>query len=634
MCGLAGIFQYDPNEQVAESALRAMAQRMIHRGPDDEGVFRERNVGFAFRRLAIIDLTPNGHQPMSSADGSISVVVNGEIYNFPELRAELVKAGYQFRGNSDTEVLLNAYHHYGDACVEKLNGMFAFAIWDARQGSVLLGRDRLGKKPLYFSDNGRSMVFASEMKAIFAIPGIPRDINRSAVDEYFAFGYVGGNRTIYSTVRQLEPASVMKITTGGTTVRKYWKPEPRVMPGLTEDDAASSVKQLLEDAVRIRLMSDVPIGAFLSGGIDSSLVVALMSKLSSRPVRTFSVGFHEEEFNEADEARVVARFLGTHHSEEIVDPDYAGLIEPILLTFDQPFGDSSALPTYIVSKMTRKHVTVALSGDGGDEIFGGYDLYSIAMRERRFDAIPSLGKRLLHAFASIYPETLRGGNVLRRASLTGIERRYVDRFQIMNGNERACLLTPAVREGLDPELVFDTRLSQFSSTRDCDPLLRLQLNDLYHYLPHDILVKVDRMSMLNSLESRAPFLDYRVVELGLGLPSALKLKAGVGKHILRKIVEDMLPPEVSRRPKRGFAIPLKRWFMKDLRDFAHDRIFSRAMIESGIIDVAYAEKLFNLHLHGLRDKSRALWLLLAFAIWLDGENSPAAGTTSWTSTGS
>ena len=629
MCGFAGIFNYGSPDPVSRDVLKRMADSIVHRGPDDEGYLTLDNVGLAFRRLSIIDLSMLGHQPMSTPEGDVWVVFNGEIYNFREIRRDLISRGVQFRSQSDTEVLLHAYRQFGTRCVEMFNGMFAFALWDVNRSQLMLSRDRLGKKPLYYADDGMRLVFGSEIKALLAAPGVSRDVSAAAVEEYFTFGYVGGGETIYRSVKQVPPASTLCLAPQSRELRQYWSPSPRMVSPLDATEAALRVEQTLEDAVRIRLESDVPLGAFLSGGIDSSLVVAMMARTSSRPVQTFTIGFKEDSFNEAGEARVVAQYLGTRHSEEVIDPDYAGLIDAILTDFDEPFGDSSALPTYVVSKMTRRHVTVVLSGDGGDEVFGGYDLHRIAHTEASFDHLPSFVRTVCARASEVYPESWRGGNMLRRASLKGMAARYVDRFQLMNAAERSRILRYGWKQsetGIDP---CASRLEQFSRTTALASLTRLQLSDMLFYLPDDILVKVDRMSMLNSLETRAPFLDYRLVELGLDLPMEMKIQNGVGKKILRDLTHKLLPAEVSLRPKRGFAIPLARWFREDLRDYARDMVFSRAMRDSGFLDLTYAEQLFKIHERGMRDVSRALWLLLAFSVWVK-----ASGATAGTSSGS
>jgi asparagine synthase (glutamine-hydrolysing) len=623
MCGFAGIFNYGSPDAVSRDVLKQMADTIVHRGPDDEGFVVLGNVGLAFRRLSIIDLSMLGHQPMSTPERDVWIVFNGEIYNFREIRRDLISRGVQFRSQSDTEVFLHAYREFGSRCVEMFNGMFAFALWDVKRSQLLLGRDRLGKKPLYYTDNGSRLVFGSEIKAILAAPDVSREVSPAAVEEYFTFGYVGAGETIYRSVKRVPPASTLCLAPQKRELQRYWSPSSRMVSPLDATEAALRVEQTLEDAVRIRLESDVPLGAFLSGGIDSSLVVAMMARTSSRPVQTFTIGFKDDGFNEADEARVVAHYLGTSHSEEVIDPDYAGLIETILTDFDEPFGDSSALPTFVVSKMTRRHVTVVLSGDGGDEVFGGYDLHRIAHREASFDLLPSFARSACARVSAVYPESWRGGNMLRRASLKGMADRYVDRFQLMNAAERSRLLRHGWRQsetGINP---CASRLEQFSRTTELASLTRLQLNDMLFYLPDDILVKVDRMSMLNSLETRAPFLDHRVVELGLGLPMEMKLQDGVGKKILRDLTRKLLPPEVSLRPKRGFAIPLARWFREDLREYARDMVFSGTMRDSGFLDLTYADQLFKIHEKGMRDVSRALWLMLAFSVWVKASGANA-----------
>ena len=621
MCGIAGIVNYQKQTPVDRALLHRMAASLIHRGPDDEGYFAEGYVGFAFRRLAILDLSPTGHQPMATTDGSVWIIFNGEIYNFRELHEDLQRHGYKFRGTSDTEVLVNAYHFYGETFLQKLNGMFAIALWDIDKQRLMLARDRMGKKPLYVADNGERVVFASEMKAIFQVPDFTADIDVQAIDEYFAFGYVSGERTIYGNVKQILPGSFAHFEPGSKKSAAYYHIKASATTPSSEGEAIEQVSVLLEDAVRIRMVSEVPLGAYLSGGIDSSLVVSTMARLSSLPVKTFSIGFPDAEFDETADARVVAKYLGTEHHEEIVTPDYASLMHDILSDFDQPFGDSSALPTYVVSKLTRQHITVALTGDGGDEVFGGYALYDIGLRERKLDRIPRVMKSLLRSASNVYPDYLRGGNLLRRASLLGFAERYVDRFQLMNEKERGQVLLQSFRGELSQSEVLRNRASLFPDLEEEDPLRSMQYFDMLSYLPDDILAKVDRMSMLNSLETRSPFLDYRLVEFGLGLPQRLKYRNGSGKFLLRRLTASTLPAEVANRPKRGFSVPLRRWFRNELKSYVHDVIFSQAMRESGMINMDYASRVFAIHQAGLRDMSVPLWLLVAFAVWLETSTS-------------
>jgi asparagine synthase (glutamine-hydrolysing) len=617
MCGIAGVLFADRSRPVQPAVVEAMAASMTHRGPDDAGCYCDQNLGLGFRRLAIIDLTPMGHQPMSNPEGSVWVVFNGEIYNFQELRAGLQSHGSTFRGRSDTEVIIRTYERYGEAGLEQFNGMFALALWDARERKLLLARDRVGKKPLYYYVDDERLLFASEIKGILTVPGVDTSLDVEAVEEYFSFGFISGERTIYRRIRQVAPGHLLIARDGKVAHRRFWQLRVGEPLAITEKEACTRLRELLEDAVRIRMVSDVPLGAFLSGGLDSSAVVALMTRVATERVRTFSIGFREAKFDETRHARKVAEALGTIHVEEVVDPDYRDVVETVLSDFDEPFGDSSALPTYVVSRLTRGHVTVALSGDGGDEVFAGYDLHAIALREQVFDRLPRSAKAGLGRFASVYPEWLRGGNMLRRAALADPLARYISRFELVSDGERQQLYSSDMRRRIGSYRGALEKLRFFAETPGLDLLTRLQHNDFCHYLPDDILVKVDRMSMLNSLETRSPLLDHRVVEFVFQLPPNFKIRNGIRKSILREVVKDLLPPSILERGKQGFAVPVAAWFRNELREFAADHIFSARMREAGLFDMDYARKLISLHQSGMRDMSRHLWLLLAFSVWLN-----------------
>ena len=621
MCGIAGLLQVD-GRPVDERLLSAMTEVLAHRGPDGQGILVNGPAGFGHRRLAIIDLV-TGDQPMSSADGSLSLIFNGEIYNYRELRRELEARGLTFRTASDTEVLLRSYEAYGVECLRHLRGMFAFALWDGARRRLLLARDRVGIKPMVYAWDGRRLLFGSEIKALLQDPSVPRDLDWDALRDYLVFHYVPSPRTIFQSVRKVPPGSYLLLDEGREpVVRRYW--DLRFYPAeRREEEWREGLRWHLQDAVRSHMVSDVPIGAFLSGGVDSGSVVALMAKASTAPIRTFSIGFDEAAFDELAYARLVARRYGTDHCEFVVKPDALEVMPRLAWQLDEPFADSSALPTYYVAKITREHVTVALSGDGGDENFAGYRRYAAALRRHEgLDGFPGVvGRTAARLAASALPATARGQGYLELLGAAPIDR-YFRMVTYQRDASLAALLTGEARaraggradQGEFRRLAAESGAPDYVST--------LQYLDVRTYLPGDILAKVDWTSMLVSLEARVPLLDHVLMEYVATMPSGLKLAAGAGKAIFKRAMGDALPPDVLTRRKMGFGVPLGSWFRNELRDYARDTLLGARARQRGLFAPAAVEGLLDEHARGRRDLSASLWALVMFEEWarrwLDG----------------
>ncbi|HVM48064.1 MAG TPA: asparagine synthase (glutamine-hydrolyzing) [Candidatus Acidoferrum sp.] len=621
MCGIAGIVQ--TTGPVDQEALRRMTSTLRHRGPDDEDYhLSERGgtaVGMGFRRLAIIDLQ-GGRQPMCNEDGSLWIVCNGELYNYQELRRELEAKGHQFRTHCDVETLLHLYEEKGTDCVSAVNGMFAAAIWDSGNQTLFLARDRLGKKPLYYRATATQLLFGSEVKALLQHPDCPRELDPRSLSKYLAYEYVPSPHCIFKGVNKLPPGHSLTWRQGDIRVQRYWDvkfPEPLHR---SEAEIAEELRARLKEAVRLRLISDVPLGVFLSGGIDSSSVVAMMAELRpAAQIKTFAIGFEEASFDESRYARRVAEFFGTEHHEEVLQsrvlldllPDVAGLL-------DEPFADASVIPTYLLSRFTRRHVTVALGGDGGDELFAGYPTFA-AHRLARFYRLPgAVHKRLVLPLANLLPVSTENFSLDFKVKrfLRGARESAGIRDQMWLGSftpaEQAELLAgtaPAVDDYEDVARV----------EKDCasrDPLQRLIYQYCKLYLPEDILVKVDRASMACSLEARAPFLDYTFVEFANSIPSRLKLKGFKGKYILKQAMQGKLPTEILARGKKGFGIPIAKWFRNGLRELVADTLSPSRIKQQGIFNPRTVERLLSEHLQGTRDNRKQLWTLLLFELWV------------------
>jgi asparagine synthase (glutamine-hydrolysing) len=607
MCGIAGYAGWRRSKDECAATLSTMCTAIRHRGPNDEGHHVGDGVGLGMRRLSVIDVA-GGSQPISNEAGTVHVVFNGEIYNHHALRSRLSTA-HTFRSRTDTEVLVHLYEELGSDLVQQLRGMFAFAIWDDRAKRLTIARDRLGIKPLYYWTTSDGVAFASELRSLLALDDFPREIDRDAVDEYLAFGYVPDPACIFKGVRKLPPGHLLTWDAErGIEITRYWSAVRPETPVSDEREVVEELRRLISDAVGSHLESDVPLGAFLSGGIDSSTVVAQMKQLTSSGVETFSIGFEEEEFNEAPHAARVARALGTKHTELIVRPDADAMIEQVARTYDEPFGDPSALPTMLVCDLARQQVTVALSGDGGDELFGGYTRY--ADLEGRQALRSTLARRAVHALGRSLPHAAYGRNRLLDLS-RGRRGRYAATVaQPLSAQEGGVLLDAPAR--LDLDRILDR---WFDEAPDRDFITQMTLVDIASYLPGDILTKVDRASMSVSLEARVPLLDHPLVEFAVGLPGRLKRRDGTGKWVLREAIRGLVPDSVFEQPKRGFAVPLAKWLRTDL---AH-RLETLSRPDRPVyayVDHGSVARLIGEHRSGRRDHSHMLWRVLVLDLWL------------------
>jgi asparagine synthase (glutamine-hydrolysing) len=619
MCGIAG--HVGP---VAPELLPSMLALLKHRGPDDSGIHEAGDVGLGMTRLAIIDLV-TGRQPMSDATGRYWIVFNGEIYNFRQLRAELMTVGRRFQTRSDTEVILHAYAVHGEACVERLAGMFAFAIWDDAERRLFLARDRLGKKPLYYWHRDRLFLFASEPKALLCHPAVARSLDWAALHHYLAFGYTPATRSIFDSIQKLPPAHTAHVVNGRLTQRRYWQlpaAAPSPGPDAGRDESAAAVREGLREAVRLRLESDVPLGVFLSGGVDSSAVVASMREVTSGRIATFSVGFGRAAptYDELPYARLVARRFATDHHEEILEPDVRALLPDMVRAFDEPFGDSSAIPTYVVAQATARHVKVALSGIGGDEAFAGYPRY-LGLRVSALHArLPRWLRHASRALAGRWPDSASSRNWADWARRFTAEpdaapgARYVGWTRFFGDEALAALATPALAAHLGPAV--DARQREaFASGRPGDPVDGAFRVDLATYLPDDLLAMADRMSMAHSLEVRAPFCDHRIIEQSLRLPSSAKMPGGRLKGLLKAAFAGVLPREVLAHRKQGFMIPLGDWLRRDLRPTLDDLLAPDCVRARGLFDADAVETLKREHLSGTRTHADRLWTLMMLELW-------------------
>jgi asparagine synthase (glutamine-hydrolysing) len=565
VCGIYGAFSTDAQRPIQADLLDRSAHVLAHRGPDGGGRHLAGPFGMGMRRLSIIDLA-GGDQPISNEDGSVWVVFNGEIYNYRELTADLIARGHRFATSSDTEVVVHLYEEYGERCVEPLRGMFAFAIWDQPRQELLLGRDRLGIKPLYYAATPDGFVFGSELKALVQSPWLRPRLDRRGLAAYLEYGYVPDPLSILEGVAKVPPGHTITVRSGRpASPRRYWQATTYFKPAVTpesETQAAEDLWRKLEDAVRFHMVSDVPVGAFLSGGVDSSAVVSIMTRLSGRPIKTFSVGFQEDRYNELPHARKVAEVYGTEHHELLVEPNDLKVLDELLSSFDEPFADSSAIPTYLVSRLARQHVKVVLSGDGGDELFAGYDRYVVDHRRRHLGLFGDLGFGApLRALSAILP--VGGGkNTLRNLSLPRLQR-YIHAISLFPRQ--------ALRDVMADGEVARVDIASLANL-DLDALSQLQDLDLKTYLPGDILTKVDRMSMANSLEARVPLLDHPLVEFACALPPDFRLRGGKTKHLLKRALAGRVPADVLTRPKQGFAVPLESWFSGSIPGFFRDEL--------------------------------------------------------------
>lgn len=630
MCGIAGILTQ--TERAHWPALQSMIEAQAHRGPDAWGIWsadpaRSSRCALGHRRLSIIDLSAAGRQPMANADGSLQITFNGEIYNFQQLRRELESLGHRFRTRTDTETILYAYEQWGVECVKHLRGMFALAIWDARRVRLFLARDRVGKKPLVYTQCGERFLFASELQGLLADREVPRTLNLAAMDAYLSYGYIPAPQTAYQGIYKLPPAHwlTVELTPNGLQQRleRYWSLAYHPKLSLAAAEAEEQLRERLTEAVRLRMISDVPLGAFLSGGIDSSIVVGLMAQLSSQPVKTFSIGFAEAAFNETEHARRIADKWQTEHHEFIVAPNALEILPKLVRHYGEPYADSSAVPTYYVSQLTRQHVTVALNGDGGDESFAGYERYLGNRVAEKLHAIPGAawaGKQL----SRIIPDSIDPKNRLRtvrrflNVAAQPMDERYTRWLSFFHVETKAALYSRefsaqlhGTRDGYLPGL-FASLPREYGAF---DPIDAAMAVDVQSYLPFDLLVKVDITSMANSLEARSPFLDHEVMELAARLPVTLKAPGKDLKALLKRTFADLLPPANVNRRKMGFGVPVGVWFRRELRDFVRDVLLSKQARERGYFQQAEVERLVTEHQAGRADYAFQLWSLLMLELW-------------------
>ncbi len=624
MCGICGIVDYRKDNIVEEKTINNMCRELKHRGPDDEGVYLSNgapSVGLGHRRLSIIDLSEAGHQPMRNEDGSVWLVFNGEIYNYRYLRDELKKQGHIFKSDSDTEVMIHLYETYGEECISRLRGMFAFAVWDEKKKTLLLGRDRVGKKPLLYYRSGNTFCFASEFSSILASGLIDKQTDLKAVNYYLTLGYIPAPFSIYKGVFKLPPAHMLILKDGDIRLKRYWRLDYSGKIKISEQEASEEVLRLLKEAVKIRLYSDVPLGAFLSGGIDSSTVVGLMSQVSDSRVKTFSIGFEESDYSELKYAKAIAERFGTEHHEFIVKPNAIEILPMLVERYGEPYADSSCIPTYYVSRETKRFVTVALNGDGGDEAFGGYERYQAMMVSENLQRLPGYLRRITGRLAGILPDSVNQKDTFRRlkrffgsAELPRAERylRWVGILGEIRPDDLYSEELLKVARSANSLSIIEQYLTGPNKPDLLDSLL---LTDTLTYLPDDLLVKVDIASMANSLEARSPFLDHELIEFAAKLPSDFKIRGFTKKYILRKAVKGLLPKENICRRKMGFGVPVGQWFRGELKAFLRETVLSDSSLKRGYFRPDAIRKIVEDHISGKKDYTFQLWAILMLELW-------------------
>ena len=620
MCGIVGIVN-SGEVQVDRDLVSRMCEAIRHRGPDEDGFYFKGGTGLGMRRLAIIDLK-GGQQPIHNQDRTAWIIFNGEIYNYLELRAKLEALGHKFYTDSDTEAIIHAYDRYGTDCPKHLRGMFAFAIWDEARQELFLARDRVGKKPLLYAQLKGQLVFGSEFSALLLHPEISRDVDFAALHHYLSFLCVPAPFTAYRSIRKLEPGHWLRWRAGEIEIERYWQPDFSKKTNLSEEEAGERAVELLREAVRIRLMSEVPLGAFLSGGIDSSAVVALMSQESSQPVKTFSIGFEEQDFSELHHARRVAQHIGADHHEFIVRPDALEVLPTLVEHYGEPYADSSAIPTYYVARETRRYVTVALNGDGGDECFAGYDRYAAMNLAEQYHRLPGFfRKNLIENAMQLFPASEKRGDRVARAqrfiqaaSLPKVQR-YMRWVSAFDEAAKADLYSRNFREqtrALNAATILEPWFARANGSGIIDATL---LTDTMTYLPNDLLVKVDIASMAVSLEARSPFLDHHLIEFAASLPERMKLRGLTTKYLLKNVLKKILPSENLTRRKMGFGVPIGHWFRGDLRGFLQETLLSEKSLGRDLFNPASVRLIVEQHLNGTRDRAHQLWTLLMLELW-------------------
>jgi asparagine synthase (glutamine-hydrolysing) len=622
MCGICGKIYFDRSKKVSRSLIEDMTGVLTHRGPDDRGIFIDGHIGLGHQRLSIIDLSPAGHQPMSNEDNSIWIVYNGEIYNFDELRRELESKGHLFRSKTDTEVIIHLYEEEGAGCVSRLRGMFAFAVWDSNKQQLFLARDRAGQKPLVYAVADGAFLFASEIKSLLKDPSVVPEVNCEALHHYLTYQYVPGPLTIYKGINKLLPAHTLVLRGENIKIERYWKIsyEKKIkLPGL--NDYKKAFLDLFREAVSIRLRSDVPLGAFLSGGIDSSATVAQMSRLLNQPVKTFSIGFEDADYDELKYAKKIAGLFHTDHTEFIVKPDALKILPKIVWHYDEPFADSSAIPTYYVSQLTRKHVTVALNGDGGDESFAGYERYVANLLASFYEKIPLFLREKIKKAVNLLPHREYRWSISRRLKrfINGISeepaRRYIQWLCYFNNEMKESLYTSSFKNIVASIDSVDILAAIYDKSDAASLLDKTLFADVMLYLPFDLLVKVDIASMANSLEARSPFLDHKLMEFAASLPVEYKLRGIKTKYILKKAFQNFLPDEILNRKKMGFGVPLQSWFCHELKSPAYEILLAKRSIERGYFKRDSVQKLIDDHVALRADNSYRIWALLFLELW-------------------
>lgn len=620
MCGIVGIVERN-RSSVDQALLSSMCQAISHRGPDEDGFYFSEGVGLGMRRLSIIDVK-GGQQPIHNQDRTAWIVFNGEIYNYQELREKLEKLGHTFYTNSDTEAIVHAYDQYGSDCPKHLRGMFAFAIWDERTEELFLARDRVGKKPILYAHINGKLIFGSEFSALLLHPDIGRDIDTEAIHHYLSFMCVPAPLTAYRAIRKLEPGHSLRWRKGEITLERYWQPDFSKKIDISEEEAGERAIQILRDSVKVRLMSEVPLGAFLSGGIDSSAVVALMSQESSEPVKTFSIGFEEQDFSELHHARRVAEHVGADHHEFIVRPEALDVLPLLVEHYGEPYADSSAIPTYYVARETRKHVTVALNGDGGDESFAGYERYAAMRLAEKYHRIPavlrdSFVQRAIGLIPSSATKRSRVNDVqrfLQAASLPKVQR-YLKWVSVFDTAAKEDLYSEDFRHQTQSIRAADLLTPWFQRANGAGIVDAALLADINTYLPNDLLVKVDIATMAVSLEARSPFLDHHLIEFAASLPEKFKLRGLTTKYLLKRMLKKLLPAENLDRRKMGFGVPIGHWLRGKLQPFLRETILSEKALNRGLFRPEVVKQLVELHTRGERDHSHQLWTLLMLELW-------------------
>lgn len=627
LCGICGIVDFQNIDQAfKQKTIKRMCDSMSHRGPDEEGTYLDGNVGLGSRRLSIIDLA-TGHQPITNEDKSIWVVQNGETYNYRELMKNLQTMGHNFTTVSDTEVIVHAYEEYGIDCVHKFIGMFAFALWDRKRRQLFIVRDRLGIKPLYYYLDDKRLIFASEIKGILADTSIPREIDYKGLNNFFTFGHSVAPNTIYQGIKKLLPGHYLLCRDGKVEIKEYWDLHYSPSQGLlSEEEYAKRAYELLQDSVRLQLVSDVPLGTFLSGGIDSSAVVGLMSTLMDQPVKTFSVGFESGGgYNELPDARLVAEYFGTDHHELKVKPGHlVEVLQKLVYHYDEPFGDAASFPTHLVSKFAREYVKVVLTGEGGDELFGGYRRYSVERWSEFYQRIPTYLREIVISKAvKTLPRFRRVKKAVNSMSIPAPDLRYGSWLTVFSDEMKMELFSAEVARLTEEFDSFEIYRQYYNKDGIPDLLSRMMYTDIKTWLPDTYLEKVDKASMAVGLEARVPFLDHRLVEFAFGIPSKYKIRGLMTKYILKRAMKGLLPESVLRKRKHGFAVPTDPWFRGELKDFAFDVLTDARTRSRGYFNPRYIEKLWKLHHSGKEVYDTHLWLLLNFELWhrifMDGE---------------